>query len=740
MTTEHIILYNYEKKKLESFKYSSDILFDIYKEKLGVPSVKTISIQLNEYYKNKNKNSKNLLNKAERIQTKIKKKLSKIEDYLPLYEPISKFIYLIAKENVYNRVTFQFYRIPSDTLVGEIQKTPGKEGQEDERIKKNLRIILNYHLETLEVTYLRVFYYFANEVGKNITTCLSPSFVPELTHIKPYYNRSELINLALNMKLITPDKTYYDIKKVEELCHKVQENDVSHQVILLHKNYIINNSAVQLVQHYTFNGSYSFNNYLRAPNNSAFYNEIVQSNIRIIWDLCLNSPLFDKEYTIYRFVSADSFLNGIKINDIFVDPGFISATRNPFYRSDYYQFGFILIKIKLPKNRKGTALCIESFSHFPEEEEMLLPPYTQLRLINRDNNFEFFHIDDKFKSRIIKKYEFEYVGQERTIFEDKYISLEKNKDSNEKNNSINFLNISLHGPTLKSRLSEFQKTYANEINQFKVKIGKLDLTLIIENYDSSSAYKNLYAMQNKFGYSIYSFYKKTILFFIEIFEQQKEIHVNYYFRKSESSDYSSLINESDFIKFISSLSYMFKIQRIVLYTNYKFCRTKDDKINNGSNFCLDFYQYLNYGKKRFADFKEIKSKFEYIQLDKLKNISAKTIVSIKDRDEIYQIYINSKDANITVAEFYVYLVKHNCSLIKLLEKKIERIFPGLSSLYNPFLYDYYHVDPNLFLLNNNLISSLPIIDTEISESVGETNIISFNEIDKASSQGLRIRI
>ena len=123
-----------------------------------------------------------------------------------------------------------------------------------------------------------------------------------------------------------------------------------------------------------------------------------------MWNLVLSAPEFDKSYTFYRFIKEDSYLSGIKIGDLFTETGFVSTTRDPYYRSDLYKFGFILIKIKIPANRIGVALCLETVSHFPEEQEIIFPPNSKFKLISRDNDCVYYHTDSNFSSKIKTKY------------------------------------------------------------------------------------------------------------------------------------------------------------------------------------------------------------------------------------------------------------------------------------------------------------------------------------------------
>jgi hypothetical protein len=42
------------------------------------------------------------------------------------------------------------------------------------------------------------------------------------------------------------------------------------------------------------------------------------------------------------------------------------------------------VRIKIPKNIKGVGLCIESYSNFPDEQEIILNPLTKLKRLMRN--------------------------------------------------------------------------------------------------------------------------------------------------------------------------------------------------------------------------------------------------------------------------------------------------------------------------------------------------------------------
>jgi len=672
----------YKNNELKKYAITDNVIMDIYEGKLKVPSKKDLKLSDEKY---------------NTYISEIKQKISENDLHIPLYDIYSNTIFMVVRDQVYNRVMWNHYRLPTKEIMTQVKKI-------------YIPFLELYDLTILNHTYKEIIY--KSTVGKDVTLCLRPSFIPAFTHIRPYYTKSEVVNLALNMNLISDDviqkldkdehyrKKYYDDKKFNELCNIVTRNDMSSNVLISHRKHIIKNN-INIVQYYSLNGSYFMNRYLRNLSKDEIKNQLLEDNITEMNDIINTAPEFDKNYIVYRFVNDDSFISSLSLGDIFIETGFMSTTRDPFYRADIYKFGFTLLKINIPKNKKGVALAIDSFSNFPEEHEIVFSPNTKFKLINRDNKCKYYHIDSQYEAKIIKKYEFEYVGKSVLKFEQK-------KKTNEV--FIDLDKLSLQENTLEKRIIEFQETCVNEINQFSIKIGDKQFTLLTEWYDSTIAYKGLYAIENKNGFTIYCFYSNKLLFFLEIMESLHELHVNYYFKFSDNTELYKVIPENDFIMFLCKLSYVFGIQKVIIYGTYSFCY-KMGNIQSMGSYRIDFIEYLTNGTKRYSEVLDVKSKFDYLQLDNFKNISPERILFKDDPDELYQVWKLSNCS--TIAELYVYISKNYCSFLKIYENKIQRLYPTISTYFNPFLYDYYIVDPIKYLYNRNIISTLPQIDTEV---------------------------
>lgn len=747
------ILYNIEKKIFEVIPNDS-VINSLYYLKMRVPTKKDINDNL---INKKNNILKYFENKDIDFEIqKMKDEISKIEGDIPLYDINFNNLYLVNKYNIYNRVVIHNYRFPNEELINKLKKkkknlqntidnnkkymkkikynmsqkkNDNKIIREYENVKnkfkpnlieyekmiKMLDFLENFNIKILYKTYIYLFYKYSNEVGKNITLCEKPSFIPYYKHIKPYYSRSELINLALNMEIIIPNKIKYENKNLDNLCIKIMNNDINKKILLSHKKHIIDNNSIGIIQYYTLQGSYFMNEYLRLQTNYNSRNYYLEDNIKSMWSLVNKSPAFDKSYILYRFIKEDNHLQHLKVNNTYITPSFMSMTRDPFYNSDSYQFGFILIKVKIPKDMIGVGLCIETISHFKEEEEIILPPLSKLKLTKIDNDAIYYHTDEEFFSKIKKKYEFTYINNSKKIeFPEEY------SDNNDSNKIIDFLEINKsESYSVEEKIKYFVNHYVNDLYQFDVNIGQETYTLCVEWYDSTSVYKDFYSVTNNSGFSIYTIYKDYILFFIEIGEDNNGnyMHVDYFFRFSTKSNTSN-IERKDYILFLSSLGYYFEIDYIKIYCEYFSCNLKDSTVpsfnknkNIDGNYCKDFYNYLKHGKNyiiyNIEKIRELKPQFKYGLLDLLKTINYKNVLSNKDNDELYQIYQEFSKINHnknSIADFYVWIVENYCYLLNILIKKFDKIY----SKSNPFENDYYILNHYSYLYNKNYISYIPL--------------------------------
>jgi len=791
-----IILYNCDTKKLKIYDNTNiiNVVNDLYYQIMTLPTVKIIMEQKKQIQQdNKLKNIFHAFEK-DKIKKEIKKikiNLSELHYVIPLYDVYTDNVYLIKKENVFNRITYNNYRFIDFELLNSVvnekkilkkqidkikqteleildelkianknndTKTYIKKKHDMLQIKKYkrydmlIKFMKSFDLMTLFNTFVKVIYLYTYNVGKNITTCKRPSFTSLLRHVKPYYTRSEIINLALNMKLITPDQQYYTEEKLKLLCQKITKNDVTSDMLLSHQNYIIKKKQIGLMQYYTLHGSAHMNYYLRNMTIYEHKNKYLEDIILKLYETINDAPKFDNDYIVYRFVNNDNHIRSIDIGEQYIEKSFTSTTRNPFYKAESYQFGYILIKIKIPKNVKGVALCMESLSHFPDEEEILFGPMSVFRLDSRDDDTTYYNTDENISSSIKTKYEFTYVGKEKINFN--RITEPNNMEIIDFIQLKTYSTYSSNTTSLQHKIDKFVNNYTNELGHFGLKLKNENIfNVVCENYDGLHAYKKFYAIETPTGFSMHTISPDNyMLFLIEIAENPKNkgetiMAVNYCVKYSMIKR-SEIIDDAEFILFISSIAYYFEIDNVVLYCDYVSCHANknnsddtildDTRIHTTSKYCTDFYDYIKCGKKKYEDLEklEMKEAYSYRQLDMLKKIVPIMMLKKDDFDEIYQIYKKTYKPTVdkskdNVACFFVWIVDNQCHLVDIFIGKMSRIY----RIDNPFINDFYIIEPYAYLYNKSYIGTMPFraLNSRILQTMkSELDYVVSDEKDKES--------
>ncbi|ANB50434.1 hypothetical protein [Powai lake megavirus] len=641
-----------------------------------------------------------------------KKSISKYVYRVPLYDITYDHIYLIYKENVYERIYKDNYRFMDENFVSDLKniKNPSLTDQE------NLRILQNYDIPTLTQTYMKIFYE-SFVLNKYITNCRRPSYASGMEHIMPYYKINELYYLAYDWNLT--DKENLTTDEIRVLCKKISKFDISAKTLLDHQLYIYDSRAIGLVKHYSLFGSYYMNTYLRQnkcclPGERSYEDVIrnsdLENQIEIMTKLISKAPGFTESHTVYRFVENDNYLQHLKIGDIYQDSSFMSTTRNPFYYKENYAFGYILIKITLPKNIIGVGLCIESYSNFPNEEEIILPPASKYRLINYTDTEESVQFQNIFNLKVQKKYEFEWAGNE-------YIGENANKikinmpgafmpqlersDLSEllKDDDFKLLEMS-------DRFSYFKNRYVNMNNQIKCVVGNTEYTFNIESYDSTSVYKPFFYYELRDGIMITTSNPKygNINMLIEL---GSDIHVNYYFKYSVT-DPSIVVdlNKIEWIEWLSLLAYAVGRQNVIIHSNYTLKNNISDTIEQRQmktryTFSENIYLYMK-NKTKFFVFDEIITGFDYGQLDYLEKLPVKEFIKSTDKNELYRVAMSSNIQNL--AELYLYIVEEYPKLIKIFEEKMDSIYDANR---NPFRNIIYTLNAWRYLYDRYLINKMP---------------------------------
>jgi hypothetical protein len=287
--------------------------------------------------------------------------------------------------------------------------------------------------------------------------------------------------------------------------------------------------------------------------------------IKKFWNIIITSPPFEESFYIYRFITNDTFLENLKIGDIYRDSGFLSCTRDPFYTSSYYNFGNNVMKIKVPKNKIGVGLCLELFSYFGKEKEILLAPNTSLKLINKDSKVKYEHTSSDFNIKMNNKYEFEIVSLEEPEIE----LFNKKEEPEQKYVSDNFF------LEYKEDISEFYEdiktNYLNEINQVNIKINNkfriltIDKVKIYPSYSVKGFYRGTENDVPTDEIIIYYIDNNQIIVFIEILQDKETNKYEIYVNANNKYNYvtKKILDYFDIDEFVNLLDIIGKLFKVV---------------------------------------------------------------------------------------------------------------------------------------------------------------------------------
>ena len=591
--------------------------------------------------------------KIKLITDKDKKKLSKFDDFIPMYDIRSEKIYPINKMDLYNRLTKSDYRFINDGIYDWLLTLYNK--YKKDKFKYNLEVISNYNLDILIETSYNTLYKYSTHLGLSISICKRNSFNPFIEHLHPYYTKLELIKLGQNMNImkdnITVDKLL-DRQTLYNVCVKISHNDVSYREIEEHHEHIIKENITSYICFYSYIGSYIFNNFLR-NNQSMNLNSILFNGLKEIVSKMETSPPLLESYQLYRFIWDDTFINKLKIGDIYSDPGFISTTRDPFYSPGYLgTFGLILVKINIPKNKKGIGLFIENFSLFPKEEEFLLPPFTNLKLISKNNNFKYHHIDDKFEKLITQKYEFEFID----VNYKKFFNLYKNYQLISDDLYTDISLIKLNGIDRLHLIKQFIEKYENNYFIY-LKINNKKYKIFYQWFDSTynNAYEKLYFNKINDGILLIIFDNFGSPYLnLEIGNKLIVNYLNKFY-------YSNINHKIEDLEIIYNISKLFYFKDVLITHEYpSFLLLKNlyldvkDTYLISKHFNYTIYNYLKTGNKYLSHNKYISYKIGYWYLDKYFNKKIDKVILEQLPSELHSCCNTYKELYIIVVEKYFY--------------------------------------------------------------------------------------
>lgn len=648
----------------------------------------------------------------------IKKSLSLSNDSIPLFDIFSRNVYLVKRQDVFNRVTNYHYRLPTENTMNLLKDNLKIEEEKEsknygEKLIKNINFLSNFNFEVLKNNFYRLVF-LSSPSSNELTDCLKPSFISFTTN-KPYYSKSELVNLAYNQGIKLDTNNLEDLSK---LCEKIKENDISSDEIIRHQKYIKDNYKAY-IQLYTLLGSFYWNYYLRNLSTKDTY---VEMQIIKLQKIINNAPEFDKSYSLYRFISNDDYLSHLKPGDIFNEKSFISTTRNPFYDSKHSVFGFILIKIKIPKKVKGIALCIETYSLFPHEEEILLNP-SRLKLVKIVNDYNYYHPNTKVAQKINKLYEFELIESINLDIE----HITKNyKLSKEKIPVINWLQDKLDTRNFDTKVYSF---YRNKLPVFNNKryfysyFGSKKLLFQAFYLDDNPVYEKYFFLQkDKFKDQIYFINQDDETGEINlIIEIRDKISVNF-LHKFTGSPFK--FKDDDLALFISSIAKFFEISQVIIHNNYcsykKIAQETQNKNKDSLCFLSGDFKYYNKDlidfmrgrNKRFESIPGVSYNLKKHHIQKLIKTDALELFDNKGRGELYNLLIKllKKDKNIKILDYYLYVHENNFYLMEELNKTIaiydRNLYDNVKQ--SPWLNSYYILYPEEYLFDKGLIKMVKI--------------------------------
>jgi len=736
-----IILYY---KNIDKILEISDdkVLDELYYNLAMIPTIK----QIKEY-------NNGIIDKKKFIKEE-REIISKLSYKVPLFDYITKNIYLVEKNEVYNKVTGDNYRFLDEKNIKLIKKTINKIktiktktewiNKYIEKLNKNINFINNFNIKVLKKTFLAIFFE-TNPTSKEITECIKPTFLPYQYYQSPYYNKSELISLALNLNIIKNTNilpSSYSESEINNIYNKIKKYEIDTQILIYNQLYILYNNAKSYVQYYTLFGSYYFNNYMR---NISTKDEELELHINNFLELIKKAPAFKNDYIVYRFIENDEYLTQIKIGDIYNENSFISTTRNPFYSAKNNMFGFILIKIKIPANKEGIALLLESYSNYPHEQEIILPPST-LKLTNIDTNYNYYHWDKLAESKITKVYNFEYINP---LFYNISHITSKYLINSIQIPILDFYNIEFTGKSPNDKIYNFFNSLPkiNLRRTFYTNIGNNKYTFYVYFLTKNKVYNKFFFLQknqeNNPADEIYMTIQNTINGKIELFIEIKTIiSVNYYFR---FSGHKNNIPDSDLIHWLAGLAKSLNIFTIIIHGNYnsyihiaenilKFNNLLDDfktiqEIDNPDSniiniytadintYCTDIIDYIYNHDQRYNNITYIQRKIPLHMINKLKNIKFKNLYEKYSNkyeriEELNYIY-NKGDLDISIMEFYKIIHSKYPYLINKLQNIILNLYPKEFEL--PWHF-YYIFKPFEYLYQKKII---PYITSQYTDPIDD---------------------
>lgn len=597
----------------------------------------------------------------EKIFKKQRKILSSQKSHMIMYHTQLHVIKLIQVHKITSYLNKQ-YRFINDILASWLDTYLTTSLHNITQIKQNSWIIKHFDLRILQETNMTGLY-FNDTIHQEIISCPRRSYVKYIKSSKPHYTRNELVQYGLNLGVIK-ERDAFDALDFAQVCSQVSKTEIPGQVIIEHHRHILARQCQYLVKNFSFYLSSLMNHHLRK--HTPMHKQLGQ-HIEALVTCIHEAPPFPHDTFVYRFIHDDAHLKHLQVGDIHQDHGFTSASRNPFCEKDS-EFGFVLVKIKLPGNVPGIGLMIETLSYFPHEEEIILPPSIQLQLVAVHDDVKYYHTLNILESIVVKRYEFVIIPTK--------LSPPTPLPLATKPLPIN--NITLTGRTVRQKIESFLK---HSPRQFT--FNNVDFTCF--PFDSTKSYQQLYSAAIPYGLVIFNINNHgKIELSIEI--KPSVIAINYIHRFQNNDD--PAFTDENIVTIGKMFAHLFDIPEIHVYCDYcsswSLDKTRTQQIGcsthlmlSNYNINVDFYHYIHLKRPRFTTGANL---FFYSILESMMEFSIDD-PKVQPMKQLMQSFHKT-----TTLEFYTYLATQEPMTLDTFIKWSETI---LNSDENPFLQPKY---------------------------------------------------
>lgn len=533
----------------------------------------------------------------------LRDKLSKVESYVPMYNihtpslKISYRVEIVRASDLVHSIIKRHCRIVNTHIKQALDASYEsllRGTNERQHVKRYKDLLNHFNIKTLHETFKRVIARITCSKSQrdklNDRTNYEKSTSLSLNS-SPFFTITELRCMAHNLAIA-------DTTDLKSLYQQIRTSYIDNSLIIKHVQYISEKNYVGLIDYYTFQGDKIFNTYLRTSGQPD--NNIVRKWIHRMINVIHMAPReHNTEIVLWRFLKNDKHIEQNTKRNIYKCDSFMSCTRDPLHISKCG--GNIVIRIHIKDPKHAALLCIETFSRFPMEHEVLLPPGSEFRIIGK-NNFLFQHVHNQ--TTITQTYDLELIPQQHKFV---YPSKQPITDSNIPLLDLTKIDLSARHQR-DHRINHFNCTYTDKNHYFAIELDYIRFVFYWQRYQATTTVSGD-IMINKYWYTNggYSWVlmdqtDATVLLLLEI--GHDEIHVNYNLTQHSLTDQLP-ISETTLINFLTTIGKLFDMKRVVIHSRYRSCRgfqkVNPDKEHEYwfSRYNHDLYRYLLDRHRRF---------------------------------------------------------------------------------------------------------------------------------------------